>query len=388
MPQIFISYSRTDTNLAIDVEARLDNEFLDPWRDTHTPSGEEWLKFIDKKIRECICMIVIVTEAALESHYVTYEWASIHQLGKRVIPIIFSDIPVDVDKKYAHHPLRRFQFREFVNFNDQTTWNVLFDELKDISANAHDPGISRAVELLSSPIKNERIEAQNFLVEYPHVSAEHALKGAIHHASPHVSIESALALGRRTLNGDIESLVGYRRAITGNDLGLLNDIWDNLQGMALRGLGNEVGKFILALLEPDDLDNLNQKQPDGALRMKHLLIKYMMKPTDKDLYPYQHHLLHYCVDNMPDRVNMVIEGLGNRRYEGAVDSILAILETKIETQQDIIDYDHDIEVIIKSLDLINSPKTLHALARMWQTFKFNDHNQKIYIKRIVNLSSG
>jgi len=120
--QVFISYKCEDLELAKLVESRLEVEDFKVWMDGEIHAGTEWRKEIDKEIKKSIALIVIMTPAAKESEYVTYEWAFACGAGIRVIPLMFESVKL-------HPRLEVLQYRDFRN--DDLPWGELINDLYD-----------------------------------------------------------------------------------------------------------------------------------------------------------------------------------------------------------------------------------------------------------------
>lgn len=109
MKNIFISYSRRDTRYMSELREHLLRLGYKPWIDPNPRPGQDWRFTIDDAIRAADAMIVVVSPAAAESVYVTYEWALALGLGIPVIPVIF--------RAAQMHPrlqtLEHFDFTEF-----------------------------------------------------------------------------------------------------------------------------------------------------------------------------------------------------------------------------------------------------------------------------------
>jgi hypothetical protein len=101
MPEhVFISYSRKNPNLRDKLINVLNNEGFACWCDMNDISGgEEWRMALDQAIDEASVMVVIVTKQSMKSHYVTYEWARAIGNGIEVVPLLFEDLPNNVNSK-------------------------------------------------------------------------------------------------------------------------------------------------------------------------------------------------------------------------------------------------------------------------------------------------
>lgn len=79
MGHIFVSYARKDKDGALQkvLHALVDGGFKseDIWYDQRLEPDARWIPQIDRALEDASVMIVVVTPAAMESWYVTYEWS-------------------------------------------------------------------------------------------------------------------------------------------------------------------------------------------------------------------------------------------------------------------------------------------------------------------------
>lgn len=89
MKNIFLSYSRRDRRRAEELRRALLGQGYRPWIDPNPAGGKGWRLEIDAAIQNADALIVVVTEAAANSLYITYEWAYGMGLGRPVFAIVF-----------------------------------------------------------------------------------------------------------------------------------------------------------------------------------------------------------------------------------------------------------------------------------------------------------
>ncbi len=107
MSHIFISYKREDReDKCKPLADRLRVEGFDVWFDENIEGGESWFDIINHNLEQSFIVVVIVTEAALISHYVTYEWSWALGYGLEVIPLRFYDT---ISSEMTGHPLLKLQ---------------------------------------------------------------------------------------------------------------------------------------------------------------------------------------------------------------------------------------------------------------------------------------
>jgi len=96
MSQIFISYSRNDSEIAEDLVHRLRRSSFRAWRDkSDIKAGSNWQNAIETAIEASSAMIVIVTSASLASEWVQREYTAALNAGIQVIPYLCEGVTPD-----------------------------------------------------------------------------------------------------------------------------------------------------------------------------------------------------------------------------------------------------------------------------------------------------
>lgn len=102
---IFISYSRYDGNVTLDLADILRAEGHTVWTDVSgIPGGAIWLFEIEKAISSCGIFVVMISQGAKDSHWVRREILFALDLKKHIIPIRLEDVPMPF-ALYDHQPL-------------------------------------------------------------------------------------------------------------------------------------------------------------------------------------------------------------------------------------------------------------------------------------------
>lgn len=170
MAHVFISYRRTkpDKDFAAQLkeqiekagfEAKIDTEFLAP--------GEDWRESIDSTIRSAFALVVVMTEQARKSEYVTYEWSFAWGNGIKVIPIL-------LEKTELHPRLAAFQYLDFTD-----RFFLPWDKL-----------IERLIKLRSEYVSRDAVEqAKKLLIDPDEVMREKGVKALLRMKAYTVLIE-------------------------------------------------------------------------------------------------------------------------------------------------------------------------------------------------------
>lgn len=124
MRHVFISFSNKDARFMATMRENLIRIGYKPWIDPSPRPNQDWRFAIDDAIRSADAVVVIVTPAAAESVYVTYEWSLALGAGVPVIPVVF--------KQARMHPrLQTLEHYDFTGFRDQTQfWDHFMREMR------------------------------------------------------------------------------------------------------------------------------------------------------------------------------------------------------------------------------------------------------------------
>ncbi|MBZ0316544.1 MAG: TIR domain-containing protein [Anaerolineae bacterium] len=207
MALFFISYAKKDgIAYARELKQNLEKAGLPSWIDeTDIGMGKEWRIVIDNALEASICVIVVVTNEALNSHNVTYEWSTAKALNKEIIPLLFENID---SLTLTHHPLFALQFRDFTNIVNRP-WGNLIEDLRHVKTQkAIHPTVVEAERILNTPDPSRWVGAIETLKHFEDPSAIEALARLVSNHSPEVSIRAALALNEKTNYSDPRSIPG------------------------------------------------------------------------------------------------------------------------------------------------------------------------------------
>lgn len=174
MSHLFVSFDSEDREFADILSTTIKRETdLDTWLYTEKlPAGERWRDSIDQAIEECLALVLIMTPAAADSMYVTYEWSFADGLGRPVVPVLL--------KSTNLHPKLKdvYQYRDFTGTQP---WDDLIDDIhaamKRNVYKIHAPrtassAVRLAADALSNPASKERNDALQTLREMADIEGE------------------------------------------------------------------------------------------------------------------------------------------------------------------------------------------------------------------------
>ncbi len=132
MSQIFVSYSRKDSDWVKPFVTRLQRTHRVWWDRTDIHGGDDWKKAIAQGIDDSVAMVVVLTPESAASDYVNYEFETALDKGKPVIPLRLHavDVPVRLRKQHV------------INQEEETWFDQVMTALGDhaLAARIHDQG--------------------------------------------------------------------------------------------------------------------------------------------------------------------------------------------------------------------------------------------------------
>jgi hypothetical protein len=106
MLKIFLSYARKDgAAAAARLRTELERAGFTVWRDIEEMrGGQAWKEQLRAALREVEAVLVLLTPAAVDSQYVTWEWENALTLQKQVIPlrVLACDPPEELRRLHYH----------------------------------------------------------------------------------------------------------------------------------------------------------------------------------------------------------------------------------------------------------------------------------------------
>jgi adenylate cyclase len=114
MPDLFISYSRKDSEQALGLTARLRDQGVDVWIDQHgIEVAASWSKEIVKAIDDSKVFAVLISTNSMESANVTKEVSIACEAQKKILPIAIEDIRLNDDLRYHLAGIQRVAYTQF-----------------------------------------------------------------------------------------------------------------------------------------------------------------------------------------------------------------------------------------------------------------------------------
>jgi HEAT repeat protein len=236
-------------------------------------AGLYWNEDIDRAIRECTALIVVMTPDARASEHIAYEWAFALALRKPVVLILYKD--TDLPPRLAGIPS--------IDFRVTQPWDRLIDDLQeaimsDLANTLRDEdgevgrsaawtlagmGSERSLQTflsaLDDPGENVRLHAAATLGEIGDTFTVPALITALGDISPKVREAAAGSLGRI---GEAGAVMGLIEALRDADRGVrLSAAW------SLGAIGDDrAAQGLLDILHDPDRDvRLNAAWALGAI---------------------------------------------------------------------------------------------------------------------------
>jgi HEAT repeat protein len=285
MRHVFISYCHEDADFAHVLEDQLKQSGFAVWKDRELRAGDDWHVEIESAIRLASAVVLILSERALTSEYVNFEWAFAVGGGIPVLPLL---LKIKTDR--LHPRLRSLQALDFSNYMLRP-WDDLTRSLK-ILANVErpftiavprdaPPFIQKAAHELDSMNAAERIAAIELLAEIHDPSVIEVLAEVVKHPAADVRDIAALALAEakdlRALPAIIDAIrykrYDYLNVTTLVKLGdaavpiLVTMLRDPAQGVHVRKC---IAIALKEIRTDEVIDALHEllQSPEGELRMQ------------------------------------------------------------------------------------------------------------------------
>jgi hypothetical protein len=187
MTHAFISYKHDPSmNDFIELlKRKLEEAGLVWWIDAKLRPSEDWRQGIDNAIRASFAVVVVMTEEAKKSEYVTYEWAFGVGCNKPIVTLLLEDVKL--------HP--RLESLQYLNFKDgKRAWDDLILTLKGFR-NAGVGGlvipedapieIKRAKDNLEGTDDDKFVAAVKSLTKLTHPVASEVIDQLLAYREPH-----------------------------------------------------------------------------------------------------------------------------------------------------------------------------------------------------------
>lgn len=112
--EVFISYSRRDSDQALELAERLGAAGLSVWIDRHGIGGAtQWATEIANAIRECNSLVLLITEHSVISENVQKEVALAAARKKLILPVLLRRAPMPVNLEYHLAGIHRLPYSDF-----------------------------------------------------------------------------------------------------------------------------------------------------------------------------------------------------------------------------------------------------------------------------------
>lgn len=123
MLQVFVSYSRKDSDFARRLVTALETQGIQTWIDREgIHAGSKWSETIQSALDESAAMVIIISPESMDSKNVRDEWQYFLDHDKPIIPILLRPSKI-------HFQLNRIQYVDFHSQHFDTAFHQLGTEL-------------------------------------------------------------------------------------------------------------------------------------------------------------------------------------------------------------------------------------------------------------------
>lgn len=200
MRHVFVSYCHEDADFVHVLKGQLEQSGFSVWNDGDLQAGDNWHSGIEAAVKNALAVVLVLSERAQTSPYVSFEWAFALGAGIPVLPLVLKISP---DR--LHPRLGTLQALDFSNYMLRP-WDSLMRALRNLGeierpfsvAVARDapPFIQQLTRNLDSMDAEERIAAATTLAELQDSTALEVLAEAVRHPSSDVRDIAAEALAK------------------------------------------------------------------------------------------------------------------------------------------------------------------------------------------------
>ncbi|HET6513111.1 MAG TPA: TIR domain-containing protein, partial [Candidatus Kapabacteria bacterium] len=114
MPDIFISYSRKDSEQALQLAERLQGEGMSVWIDQRgIEAAKSWSAEIVDAIEGCKAFVILLSSNSMQSENVAKELSIAYENKCRLLPVVIEDVPLAREFKYPLAGVQRVALNQF-----------------------------------------------------------------------------------------------------------------------------------------------------------------------------------------------------------------------------------------------------------------------------------
>lgn len=136
---IFISYSTQNRQVAFSFKHLLEQQNYNVWiAPNDIPIGERYANIIEKSIRNCKCLLLIMTEAICYSQWINKEIERAINYKKPVFGVMFEQFELNDEFKFLLSNTQVSQCVKSVDINDSATESILRDIAKLFAGESYD----------------------------------------------------------------------------------------------------------------------------------------------------------------------------------------------------------------------------------------------------------
>lgn len=145
MGPVFISYSSRDRDRVSELAAALARQGFDVWWDTHLPPGEDWDERIQRALEASEVILVVWTEASMQSREVRAE-ATYGLQESKLLPIRIEDV-----RLWARYNIVQYKDVFSRPPEDDPNWHVVVGYLRRYAGSPERDGAPEDVAPLPAP---------------------------------------------------------------------------------------------------------------------------------------------------------------------------------------------------------------------------------------------
>ena len=161
---VFICYAREDEDFVLKLATNLKHEGVPVWIDQwDIPTGANYPRSIEKALKACTHLLLVLSPSSVESDDVQSEWLSVLNDGKIVVPILYQTCNIP-------YRLKSIQYADFTSRdpNDRSALKQILRDLGLPHAQGKRVTEEHTVENVEIPHMDELVPNED--VKIPHMA--------------------------------------------------------------------------------------------------------------------------------------------------------------------------------------------------------------------------
>jgi hypothetical protein len=286
MAEVFITYRRVkpDGDLAAELSKYLTDHRVSQFIDTGIPFGKEWAKVIDRELRDCQSLVVLLSAESIRSDAMRYEVKLAHEWNKQIFPVrIDYDGALPLDLGYYLDKIQYKLWRSSEPFAiicgailDGVRDGWVQDGLEPSLADLRRLGETTELRGAPLPSADPRLETGALKLDSPFYvrrPADEKVKNLLEQSGETILIKGPRQVGKTSLAARVQSSAessGQQTCYI--DFQLIDDKHFHDSGSLIRYLAAKLAKEFRTSIKPKDVWDENLGDADSLTEFVQLAV--------------------------------------------------------------------------------------------------------------------